>query len=299
MALSKLHTLATVRGLLILWMKELNISTLDPDLVDDFINLSILDTFSALKDSIYKLYGRTANPIDTGECFKIDPVTGASFAHSTKTITKAAHGLTTSDIGKRILITWIEDLDNPDAPGGSFLGVSHITEIVDSSSFKIFHDVGEANYSSARYVVLSRFAENQLDLSGLKVNSVRKLWDSTNGEYVEVSDARDFENLSLYPQKRNKIYFYQNGEIIRLFKGSNVAAFGTISMDYFGIPEKPATESDYLDIPDEHIGLVIQNAQNYIISHLDKKGQSTPVENKQNRNKQSTINTNAQIEAKK
>lgn len=294
MPLSKNYTLAQVRGLLILWMNELNISSLDPDLVDDFINLATMDCFADLKDTTYKLYGRTTNLSDNGSCFA-EPVVATSFVHTTKIITKSAHGLTNADIGKRILIFFTDDYD---APTSEFIGVSSIVSILSSSTFTIAHAL-DGNMSAFKYSVLPRHSELQLDLSALRIFAIRKLNDDVNGEYVEVNDARDFENLYKYPQKQNKVYFYQNGEIIKLYKGTNISVLGTITLDYFSYPSLPAAETDFLDIPDQHIGLVIQKAQNYIISHKQKSGLPIPVETKQNTQRETNANAQSQIAAKK
>lgn len=296
MPLSKNYTLNKVRGLLILWMQELNISSLDPDLVDDFIHLATLDTFSALKDSIFELYGRTTILNDTGSGYGI--LTDAtSYTNSTKAIVKTGHLLTNSDIGKRIVVLWMAD---PDTPSEILHTLSTVlVSVLSTSQFTIQDAIGSNISSDLYYTVLPRFNSSQLDLSGLKITKVRKIYDSLNGEFIEVTDARDFENLSKFTQKQNKIYFYQNGEIIKLYKGSNVTAYGTISLDYFGYPELPAIETDKIDLPDEHMGLVIQKAQNFILSHLNKKGLDMPVENKESRNRQTTVNTKSQLLDKK
>lgn len=291
MPLSKNHTLVQIRGLLLLWMQELNISGLDPDLVNDFINLATMDVFADLKDTIYKLYGRSTNLADSGSCYG-EPVTGASFVSSTKTVTKTAHGLTGEDIGKRILFHGTDQYTT------EYLAISNIVSILTENTFTILNTLF-GNSTDLSYSVIPRHSELQLDLSDLRIFEIRKLNDDVNGEYVEVVDARDFENLYKYPQKQNKIYYYKNGEIVKLFKGSNVTAFGTILMDYFGYPDIPAAETDYLDIPDQHIGLVIQKAQNYIISHKQKSGLPIPVETKQNTQRETNANAQSQIAAKK
>lgn len=312
MALSKNYTLAQLRGLLILWMQELNISSLDPDLVDDFINLAAMDTFADLKDTIYKEYGRSTNPVDSGAAYSATTLGGGTFVHSTKTIYRSTgHLLTSADIGKRVILG--RHVIDPNRT--THVTITNIVSITDSTHFVVLHSPGidlpglgddlGGDYIPGDttptffYQVLPRHSELQLDLSALRIYEVRKLYDDVNGEYVEVVDARDFENLHKYPQKQNKIYFYKNGEIIRLRKGDNVAAFGTIAMDYFGYPAVPAAETDYLDIPDQHIGLVIQKAQNYIISHKSKSGLPVPVETKQNLQRETNASAKNQIANRK
>lgn len=298
MALSKNYTLQQLRGMLILWMQELNISSLDPDLVEDFINLATLDSFADLKDTIFELYGRSTNPVDSGAAFSATTIGNATFTHSTKTIYRSTgHGLLNSDIGKRVV--FCEHLATPDRI--TYITIANVVSITDSTHFVVSHSPGLNLPVSANffYQVLPRHSELQIDLSSLRIYKIRKLYDDINGEYVEVKDARDFENLYKYPQKQNKIYFYQNGEIVKLYKGTNIAAFGTIAMDYFGYPAFPALETDYIDFPDQHIGLIIQKAQDYIISHKSKSGLRVPVETKENMHRQTNQNTKDQLSIKK
>jgi len=272
MALSKQYTLKTVRGLVILWQQQLNISTLDPDLVEDFVNLAVSDTFKEQADQIMEDYARTQILADASAAFNAATIIGTAFTHSTKNIEETAHGLTSADIGKRIIFGQVET-----ATGViTYITIATIVSIIDANNFIVSHSPG-ANLPQGGppknffYAVLPSHSSAILDVSGLQIYRIRKLVDSISGEVIEVKDAREFENLSRYPQKQNKIYFFQNGETIHLFKGSNISAFGTLTLYYFGYPAKPATENDYLDIKDFHIPIVIQKTQNYIIAHLSNQ----------------------------
>lgn len=276
MALSKDYTLTIVRGILLLWQKEINISKLDPDLVDDFINLAVMDVFAKMQEAIYKEYGRTTTIVDSGAAFQAAAVVGTGFTHSTKNIEETAHGLTSASIGKRVLFH--QTLTASGVP--SYMTIATIVSITDVDNFVVSHSPGIDLPASGSYdfyyCVLPAHSDSSLDLSALRINRVRKLTDSITGECVEVKDARDFENLSKFPQKQNKIYWYQNGEIISLYKGSSVSAYGTLTLDYFGKPVAVSADADYLDLKDEHIPLAIQKAQDFIISHLTKTGQKVP-----------------------
>lgn len=272
MALSKDYTLKILRGIVILWQQKLSISELDTDLVDDFINLAVGDTFQEQADQIMEDYGRTQILADASAAFNAAAVQTGVFTTLTKNILKTAHGLTATDIGKRIIM-------GKSVTGTgvvSYLTIANIVSIIDADNFTVSHtpgiDIptgGPAN--TFFYALLPSHSSASLDLSGLHLYRVRKLIDSISGEVIEVQDAREFENLSRYPQKQNKIYFYVHGETIHLFKGSNITAYGTLTLHYFGYPAKPATEDDYLDIKDYHIPVVIQKTQNYIIAHLSRQ----------------------------
>ena len=280
MALSKDYTLSVVRGILILWMKTLNVSLLDPDLVNDFINVAVMNIFSELQDNIFKDYGRTTTIVDSGAAFQPAAINGETFTDATKTIKQTAHGLTSADIGKRII--FLASYDATAIP--AYLTISSIASIVDANNFTVLHSPGvnipvTGSANKLYYAVIPAHSSDSLDLSALRINRVRKLKDSISGECVEVADARDFENLSQFPQKQNNIYWYQNGETIQLYKGSKISAYGTLTLDYYGKPISVVQDTDYLDIKDEYVPLVIQKAQNYIISHLTRTGQQIPVTN--------------------
>lgn len=273
MALSKDYTLAIFRGIVILWQKELNISRLDPDLVDDFINLAVNDAFEEKADAIMYDYGRTQNLNDSGSAFSENTSIAGSFTHSTKNIEDTGHGLTASDIGKRIIFG-----DAQTGSGGTkYVTIGTIVSITDADNFVVSHSPGVdipwlgGPTSVLFYAVLPAHSSLQLDLSALRIFRVRKLVDSVNGEVIPVFDARDFENLANYPQKQNKVYYYEHGEIIQLYQGDNVGSLGTLTLHYYGYPAIPATEDDYLDIKDNHMPLVIQKTQNYILAHLAKQ----------------------------
>jgi len=284
MALSKDYTLTIVRGIILLWQKEINISELDPDLVNDFINLGILDVFTGLQDVLYKDYGRTTVLSEAGAAFiAAGIVASAGFTDATKNMEDTAHGLTSADVGKRVMF-----MDIVDGTGvAAHLTITNIVAKIDDDNFTVLHSPGVnlpigGPSSKCVYVVLPSHSSDVLDLSALRINRVRKLIDSITGEVVEVKDARDFENLSKFPQKQSKIYWYQNGEQIFLFKGSSVSAYGTLTLHYYGKPIAVAADGDFLDIKDEYVPLAIQKTQEYIIYHLKELSKQLPADQKAN-----------------
>lgn len=266
---SKIYTLAQARGLIILWLQQLNLSTLDSDLVDDFIKLAVREVYQLNSDAIFKLYGETQVLSDAASAFAAATVQTGSFATATKIITKTTHGLTNSDVGKRILF-------GKSVSGTGVISsvtIATIISITDANNFVVSHtpglDIptgGPAN--TLFYAVLPFTSQLYYDISTLNINQIRKMTDSINGEVIEVKDARDFENLSKYPQKQNKVYYFNHGDKIEMFRGANIANLGTHTLYYYAMPADPAIETDFLDIPDDLMPQVVQKAQNFVISHL-------------------------------
>lgn len=300
MPLSKSYTLATVRGMAILWMKQMNISTLDPDLVEDFVKLAVRGVFLENQDALFKLYGETAVLSDSAAAFLVATEATGTFDTATKTITKTTHGLTNNDIGKRIIF-------GKSVTGTgvvSYITIAIIISITNGDNFVVSHTpgVGIPTGGPANvlfYAVLPFQSDLYYDLSYLNINRPRKLTDSLNGEVVIVDDARDFENLSRYPQKQNKVYGFFHGERLEIYQGSNVASLGTHKLYYYAMPADPATEDDYLDIPDDYIPQVVTKTCNFIISHITKQGPGVTEGDKSNQSRQVKINQEKELEVKK
>lgn len=272
MPLSKKYTLKDLRGIIILWLDQTNISELNPDLVEDFVHIAVNDTFQEQADQIMQEYGRTQDLSDVSAAFNAVSIVGGALTYTLKKITKTAHGLTASDIGKRIIF-------GRSVPGDgtvTYATIANILTIIDADNFTVSH-VPNTNIpaNTLFYAVLPAHSTAMLDISALEIYKIRHLIDSLNGEVIEVKDAREFENLSRYPQKQNKIYYRVHGETIQLYKGSNITAYGTLTLHYYGYPAKPATEDDYIDMKDFRIPNVIQKIQNYILAYLKKQSINT------------------------
>jgi hypothetical protein len=300
---SKIYTLAQARGLVILWLKQLNLSTLDSDLVDDFVKLAVREVYQLNKDSIFKLYGETAILSDAASSFALATVVGTSFTNATKTINETAHGLTSASIGKRIMFGKVVTGTGV----VSYLTIATIVSITDANNFVVSHSPGVdiptgGPANELFYAVLPFSSQLFYDISNLQIDSIRKITDSINGEVIEVDDARDFENLSKFPQKQNKVYFFNHGDRIEIYKGSNVANLGTHTLYYYSMPIDPATQTDFLDIPDDLMAQVIQKSQNFVVSHLKRTTSqvlSPSVEEKAGLSRQVNINKDSQLEVKR
>jgi hypothetical protein len=300
---SKIYTLAQARGLIILWLQQLNLSTLDSDLVDDFIKLAVREVYQLNSDAIFKLYGETQVLSDAASAFSLAAVQTGTFNTATKTITRTPHGLTNSSIGKRILFG--KSITGTGVV--SYLTIATIISITDANNFVVSHTPGVSiptggPSNTLFYAVLPFTSQMYYDISTLNINQIRKMTDSINGEVIEVKDARDFENLSKYPQKQNKVYYFNHGDRVEMFKGANVANLGTHTLYYYAMPADPAVETDFLDIPDDLMPQVVQKAQNFVISHLastTSQQTSKSVEDKAQLSRQTKMNQERDLAVKK
>lgn len=300
---SKIYTLAQARGLIILWLQQLNLSTLDSDLVDDFIKLAVREVYQLNSDAIFKLYGETQVLSDAASAFSLAAVQTGTFNTATKTITRTPHGLTNSSIGKRILFG--KSITGTGVV--SYLTIATIISITDANNFVVSHTPGVSIPTGGPsnklfYAVLPFTSQMYYDISTLNINQIRKMTDSINGEVIEVKDARDFENLSKYPQKQNKVYYFNHGDRVEMFKGANVANLGTHTLYYYAMPADPAVETDFLDIPDDLMPQVVQKAQNFVISHLastTSQQTSKSVEDKAQLSRQTKMNQERDLAVKK
>lgn len=128
------------------------------------------------------------------------------------------------------------------------LGICDIAEMLSISSFP---DYG------VRTTVTQ--TNNVIDISTLKIDSITKLTDTLNGLCIEITPS-DYENLITISQKQGKIYWYQFGENIYLYKPTALS-YGTLTLFYNRSPVKVVDSSDTLDIKDKYIKLVIDRVK--------------------------------------
>ena len=99
-----------------------------------------------------------------------------------------------------------------------------------------------------------------IDLSTYRIESITKLVDSINGECIK-KDAHEIENISNVPQAASNIYYNNYGEQIFLKKGSSVASYGVLTLFYIRVPTKANADTDYIDLRDKYIDLLINQAK--------------------------------------
>ena len=253
--LAKIYTLKMVVNTIILWLKKETQEELDEEIVKGFVNLAVLDVAEIISGAGSDDYGKTAIINDQSSSVTTNIIQNATYTDSTRTINKAAHGLTSADVGRRISI-W---------SGTNISAIAEIEEIIDNNNFKITKALGN-NYT-VNYAVFSAHSSYMIDLSPYKIANITKITDSINKEVIKVGD-REFDNLHRFDEKQNKVYWFKHGQYLYLYKGANVPSLGTLTLWYTSYPQRVTEDNDYLDIRDNYIPLVVAKAKNYALEHL-------------------------------
>ncbi len=103
-------------------------------------------------------------------------------------------------------------------------------------------------------------ASGVIDISNYRIESITKLVDSLNGEFI-VKDAHDIENIMKVPQSASSMYYNVYGEKINILIGANVTPLGSMTLFYVRIPIKAVNDTDYIDLRDKYMDLLIRQAK--------------------------------------
>lgn len=212
------------------------------------VGRNLLDMAAILNGAQDPYYMETANVNDIGSAMGTTVVSSATFTNSTKTVTKAAHTLQNSDIGKRILLI-----------GNGRYVITQITQIVDINNFRVLHEMGE-NIAALTYVLYPFHYANYVSLSGLNVDSIIKLVCSNNGEISPAGDS-DIENITDLDDVSESVFYNHVGHNLELKLGSNVTGLGTLTLYYYRIPNLPVDMTDYIDLKDSLIPTLINKCK--------------------------------------
>jgi hypothetical protein len=253
--LGKIYTLKMVVNTVILWLKKENQQELDADVVKGFANLATLDVAEIISGAGSDDYGKTANITDQAASATATIVQSATYTDATRNVLKAAHGLVAADVGKRISI-WI---------GTTRAAIAEIESITDVDNFIITKALGADG--TANYAVFSAHSGVNVDLSTYKLSNITKITDSISKEVIKAGD-KEFDNLHRFDEKQNKIYWFKHGQYLYFYKGTEVADFGDLTLWYNSYPQRVTEETDYMDIRDNYIPLVIAKTKNHALEHL-------------------------------
>ena len=294
MALSKRYTLAILRSLVRDLADEVAPNKIQDDAIREIINKNVLGIAEQLNGASAPDYGTTQVISDAASSYAVSLIsTGAGYAYATRTITTVAlHALTSADIGKRIVF-----FDQTTDPAGK-VAIAQIESITSTYAFVVTAANGVADITSPNcdYAVFSAHSTANVDLSALRIDKVIKVVDATNGLVSERKDLA-FENLSNISHLTNSVFYNLFGETLFLAKGSDVSAWGTLTLYYYRIPVLVSADSDYIDLKDKYMDLLIDKC------YLDvyAKGKSAPPQSVMDNVRSATAQirgTNAEKEAK-
>jgi len=290
MSLSKLYTLSTVDSLVRALANEIVPNKIQPPTIKAIINKNTLDIAEQLNGASAPDYGTTGTITDVASSVLSSYIKGSSYTSGTKNILESSHGLTSADVGKRI-VYWINN---------SNISITEIVSIVDTNNFTVLHDLAVTGSGTINYAVFSAHSTTNVDISSLKIDRIIKVTDSINGLVSERNDL-DFENLSIDTYK-NSVLYNHFGETLYLFKGQSVTSWATLTLYYYRLPTLVSSDSDYIDMRDKHIPLLIDKCklEVYEISKLaPPKELSLTVENRIQAIRNADAGKSATIQQKK
>lgn len=289
MALSKDYTLNIASSLIRDLADVVLEKEIQPDTIKAIINKNTLDIATELNGAAVPDYGTVATVSDAASSVLSSYVTGASYTSGSKSISDTAHGLTSTSVGKRI-VYWISS---------SKVCVTWIVSITDVDNFTVYHDL--AATGTINYAVFSSHSAANIDVSALRIDKVIKLVDSIGGLVSESKDF-DFENLAAMDNRVEDLEYYLWGETLFLFKGANVTAWGTLTLYYYRFPVPVAENTDYIDMKDKYIPLLIDKCKMEVYEKskmLPPKELQQSVESKMGLIVKADAGKNATIQARK
>lgn len=254
MALSKSYTFGIIESHLRVLVDEIAPSKILNDTIMAIVNKNTLDIAEMLNGATIPDYGQTTALADAAGSAGTPIISNAAYTNSTKRVTYIGHELTSSDIGRRITLFGDSGLAN-------YMGIGTVAAIISSSVFEVSFALGaDIPSSSLYYVVLPAHSAAFLDLSALKVDKISKVVDSINGLLSERQDLT-FEGLANNNQMTRGVFYNHFGEYLYLYKGSNVTSWGTLTVYYYRLPTLVTQTTDYIDMKDKYIPLLIDKSK--------------------------------------
>lgn len=261
MALSKNYQYTDIEPFLRVLVNEVTKEKIQDKTIMRIVNKNILDIAEMLNGATAPDYGTTAILSDVSSSVAA-VVTSAQYTNSSRTVIKASHGFTVSDIGKRVVLYNSAFTTN--------MLIAEIESITDASKFVITKAYGgDIAAGQAAYAVFSAHSTTTLDVSSLKIDKIIKLTDSINGTVIPANDF-DFDNLANTDEYENSVFYNHFGETLFLFKGSGVSAFGTLTLYYYRLPMLVSDASSGIDLKDKYIPLLIDKCKIDILELVNK-----------------------------
>lgn len=281
MAKSKVYTYQKLGDMLRVFLKEVAPDNVQPLALNEYISLGVLDLCERLNSASAPDYLKTAVLNESSKT--PTPVLCTSFTHSTKTFAETAHGLTSADIGKRLMAS-VTDLTSATT---DYL-LTKIVSITNANAFVVADSFGEDRTTSGTLDVsygvlpLTAYTTNKLDcdISTINLDRIIKITDSVNGLVNPAGDA-EIEGISYYSAslpgnslKQGNVWFTQIGETVSVYKGTSVSAYGTLTMFYYEQPTLLGTSdplTTYIDVRDKFIPLLFAIVKNILYEQLQKQ----------------------------
>lgn len=264
--LSKYWNIKKIKDYLRVFINELAPDKIQELALDEIIFLNLTDLVEMLNGASAPDYGivTNVNPVNARSAYSLDIKT-ATFNSQTGVITRNNHGLTSSSIGRHILI-WGTDRFNS---ARQIYFNSEIVSIINNNQFQISPSTTDITDDTISYLVFGKYPDIYVDLSTLAfgVDKVIKLVDSTNGLCIPVGDF-EFQGLPNNTLKQNNVFYNHFGDRLLLYKGSNVATLGSLTLYYYRQPIRWANDNELIDLKDKYVNLLVAKCKNSIYEFL-------------------------------
>jgi len=205
------------------------------------------------------------------------PLTVTSWDSASETLTISSHGFTSSDVGK-IVILALTDIAY-DVTG---IAYGYISSIPDGNTIILtngFEDDEPGTNGLHIYALVGEaysYTNNKLEcsISSLNIDRIIKIVDSVNGLVVNAGDL-EIEGITYFSVdkpgnslKQKDMFYTVNGETISIYKGTSIDNPGTLTMYYYRQPNLVVNSTDYIDVKDKYMSLVISKAKNLLYEQL-------------------------------
>ncbi len=254
MALSKSYTFKDIRGIIQLWVKKELGDELEPEFIKTLTNLSVLEVVESLSPVIMPDYGKTADITPSSNNQGTYP--GTSAIIDVDEIDSTGHGLA---VGDRLVYYT-----------ASKIAVGYVETVPDSDTFTVSEAIGDpTNPETVHYVKLSGSELDTADISSYNIDEIVRINCSVNGDVLKLkeNDFTIYKNLAL---KQSGVYYYRHGNTLYFYRGSSASNWGTVTMFYYGYPTAVSSDSDYIDLRDKYIPLLINVLKAKIYEHLQQ-----------------------------
>ena len=259
--LSRDWTLAGALGLVRDKLNAISLDDIQQQFLVDHLHINLCEIAKLLDVGVYQDYlVRQVVTPTLGTPFYGDfssAVAATSYNNATNTATKAGHGLT---VGTN-LIYWAS---------GAGITIGRVIATT-SNTFTVNTPIAPIDaiiVATFSYVVLPAALEDAIDISSYRYDSIVKLTDSNIGLCVR-KDFKSIDNVLDSPQASQNIYYFVSGDQIILKKGAN-ASYGALTLSYTRVPIKAVDPTDYLDIRDEFINLLVNKTALAVYEKLNK-----------------------------
>lgn len=289
--LSKSYTFSYIESLLRVLVNELGKDKIQAKTVLKLVNLktrSLAQLLNGAQDPFYQktvdvtlAASKVTSTVRTGK-----GITAANY------ISDVSHGLTVADVGKRVVVV---------DTAGTKAGLFTIVSIYDVNNFVVDPGFSTAIVGTIDYAVLSQHDGTNVDLSSYSIANIVKLEDSVNG-FITPAGYNEISMIASLDDNSESVFYNHSGEVLILKKGSDVSTWGTLSLTFNRNPDEVTTGSDYIDMKDEYVPLLVDMVKldMYQLANADAPpALSTGVENKVQSIMNSVASRQAELEKAK